>query len=175
MRQTLQSRLAWLLILLAAAGAPASAAVTVGQPAPKLVVPEVEGTTFDLSQLRGKVVIVNFWATWCTPCREEMPVLDAFYRRQHDRGVEVLGLSMDRSRDREAVKKLMHSVSYPIAIAADAKVNGFGAVRVLPVTFVIDTAGTLRARLIPDTPLTQKRLEDIVLPLLSGHEVTPKS
>jgi cytochrome c biogenesis protein CcmG, thiol:disulfide interchange protein DsbE len=148
-------------------------AVDVGKPAPALVVPEVEGPTFDLSTLRGKVVIVNFWATWCAPCREEMPILEAFYRSHHGQGLEVIGLSMDRSRDREAVKKLMQSVSYPIALASDAQVNGFGAARALPVTYVVDETGTVRARLTADTPLTDERLEDVVLPLLSTQDTTP--
>jgi len=153
----------------------AAAPIDVGEAAPGLVVPEVGGQTFDLSTLRGKVVILNFWATWCAPCREEMPALEAFYRRHRDGGLVVLGLSMDRSRDREAVGKLVHSVSYPIAIAADAKVNGFGASRTLPVTYLVDETGTVRARLTPDTPLTEKRLEEVVLPLLSRQEVTPAS
>jgi peroxiredoxin len=148
-------------------------AVDVGKPAPGLVVPEVDGRTFDLSTLRGKVVIVNFWATWCAPCREEIPILEAFYRSHHGQGLEVIGLSMDRSREHEAVKKLMQSVSYPVALASDAKVNGFGAARALPVTYVVDETGTVRARLTPDTPLTEERLEDVVLPLLSTQDTTP--
>jgi thiol-disulfide isomerase/thioredoxin len=133
----------------------------------------MEGPTFDLSTLRGKVVIVNFWATWCAPCREEMPILEAFYQSHHAQGLEVIGLSMDRSRDREAVKKLMLSVSYPIALASEAKVNGFGAARALPVTYVVDETGTVRARLTPEAPLTEKRLEGVVLPLLPTQETNP--
>jgi cytochrome c biogenesis protein CcmG, thiol:disulfide interchange protein DsbE len=60
-------------------GSFACAASDVGQAAPALVVPELNGQLFDLRALRGKVVIVNFWATWCPPCREEMPALDSFY------------------------------------------------------------------------------------------------
>jgi cytochrome c biogenesis protein CcmG/thiol:disulfide interchange protein DsbE len=161
---------ALLAILLVEMVPRALVAVDVGKPAPGLVVPEVEGPTFDLSTLRGRVVIVNFWATWCAPCREEMPILEAFYRAHHGQGVEVIGLSMDRSRDREAVKKLRQTASYPIALASDAKVNGFGAVRALPVTYVVDATGTVRARLTPDTPLTEKLLEDVVLPFLSTQD-----
>ena len=75
----------------------------VGQPAPSLVVQELDGQTFDLSAVRGKVVVVSFWATWCPPCRAEMPVLDAFYRRYHGQGLEMIGLSADRPHDRSDV------------------------------------------------------------------------
>ena len=69
----------------------ALAAADVGQPAPQLVAPELNGQAFDLSAQRGHIVIVNFWATWCVPCREEMPAIDAFYKQHHDEGVEVIG------------------------------------------------------------------------------------
>ncbi|HTO88617.1 MAG TPA: TlpA disulfide reductase family protein [Thermoanaerobaculia bacterium] len=168
MRRQFRMAVATFSILPVLAATPVSAAVDVGQPAPALVVPEVGGGTFDLSAQRGKVVILNLWATWCPPCRQEIPVLDAFYRGHRDRGVELLGLSMDRGRDRDAVKKVQSSVSYPIALAADAKTNGFGSWRVLPVTYVVDATGIVRALILPEkTSLTDRRLEELVLPLLS--------
>src|SRR5580704_17172136 len=99
------------------------AAVDIGQPAPALVAQELDGQTFDLSAQRGKVVIVNFWATWCPHCREEMPALDAFYRRYHGQGLEMIGVSTDRPRDRSDVTKVMQSYSYPAALLDDAKIN----------------------------------------------------
>src|SRR5258708_1801560 len=89
---------AFVLALFALSAFPC-AATEVGQ-VPSLAVPELDGKTFDLGALRGQVVIVNFWATWCPPCRQEMPMLDAFYRRYHARGVELIGLSADRPHDR---------------------------------------------------------------------------
>jgi len=162
------------MILCAAALALASA--TVGDAAPALVVPELDGQVFDLSALRGKVVVVNFWATWCPPCREEMPALDAFYRRYHGQGLEMIGLSADRPHDRSDVLKVMQSFSYPAAMQADAKVNDFGPPNVLPVTFVVDSSGVIRAKLTPDqTPVTGKSLSDAVLPLLPENPATQTS
>ena len=157
----------------------AFASATIGSAAPALVVPELNGQTFDLSAEHGKVVIVNFWATWCPPCREEIPALEAFYRRYHADGLEMIGLSADRPHDRPEVVKVMQSLSYPVAMMDDATVNDFGSPDVLPVTFVVDSGGVLRAKFTPDrTAVTEKSLSDAVLPLLpqksaAGASVNP--
>lgn len=156
-------------ITLSAAGS-AFAAAPVGKAAPALVVPELSGQEFDLAKLRGKVVIVNFWASWCAPCRKEMPALDAFYRRYHARGVEMIGLSADRSHDRSEVISIMRSLSYPAAMLYDAKVNGFGEPSELPTTYVVDAQGIVRARLTPQAKgMTEQSLAAVVLPLLPGR------
>ncbi len=145
----------------------AFASATVGNAAPALDVPELDGQTFDLSAQHGKVVVVNFWATWCPPCREEMPALDAFYRRYHGQGLEMIGVSADRPHDRSDVTKVMQSFSYPAAMLDDAKVNDFGTPDALPMTVVVDGNGVVRAKLTPDqTPVTEKSLSDAVLPLM---------
>ena len=144
-----------------------------GQPAPALVIEELNGNTFDLAALRGKVTIVNFWATWCPPCRKEMPALDAFYRRYHAQGLEMIGLSADRPHDRSEVIRVMQSFSYPAAMLDDAKSDGFGDPSALPVTYVIDTNGVLRVKFTPDDkPLTEQSLTDSVLPLLAAQSAT---
>ena len=149
----------------AAAGTPA-APVEVGRPAPALIVPRLDGRTFDLAALRGQVVIVNFWASWCSPCRAEMPQLDAFYRQHHAQGLELLGLSVDDPQDRATVAHIMKSFSYPAAMAVAAKVNDFGAPVAVPMTWIIDAKGVVRARLIAGNPVTIHSLEQLVLPLL---------
>ena len=161
-------RLGAAAIVLAVAPPMASGrAPEVGEPAPALSVPQLDGHGFDLAALRGKVVIVNFWATWCAPCRAEMPVLDAFYHRYHAQGLELLGLSIDDAHDRGEVGKVMRQFSYPAALMASAKVNGFGAPLAVPMTYVIDSAGVVRARLFAGkTAVTEQSLEQTVLPLL---------
>jgi thiol-disulfide isomerase/thioredoxin len=145
----------------------------VGQPAPTLVVSQLDGRLFDLAALRGKVVIVNFWATWCSPCRAEMPRLDAFYKRYHRRGLELLGLSVDDAPDRGAVAQIMKSFSYPAALAVSAEVDGFGPPLAVPMTWIIDSRGIVRARLVAGTAVTEQSLEEAVVPLLPPQGQPP--
>jgi len=154
----------------------ALASASVGSPAPPLVVETLKGDSFDLATLRGKVVIVNFWATWCPPCREEMPALSALYRRYHAQGLEMIGLSADRHRDRGDVIKVMPSLTYPVGMLEDAKDNGFNTPSALPLTFVIDRAGIVRYKFMPnETALTEKSLADVVVPLLPSPSATSAS
>jgi cytochrome c biogenesis protein CcmG/thiol:disulfide interchange protein DsbE len=155
------------LCAFAAFGAPARAALP---REPALTAATLDGKTFSLAGSRGHVVLVHFWATWCAPCRQEMPVLDAFYKRYRDRGVDVIGISVDRGRDIGQVREVMRAFSFPAALVRDAKPNDFGAQNELPVTFVIDAQGRLHDELRPDTtPLTEANLERIVVPLLPAH------
>ena len=144
----------------------ADAPVRVGERAPALIVSTLDARVFDLAAQRGKVAIVNFWASWCSPCRAEMPQLDAFYRRYHARGLELLGVSVDAPADRDEVVRIMRSFSYPGAIAAAAKVNDFGTPLAVPTTWIIDSHGIVRARLMAGNAVTSHSLEQAVLPLL---------
>lgn len=146
---------------------PAHAKPKAGDEAPDLVVRTLDGETIDLSKLRGDVVIVNFWATWCGPCRREMPALDAFYANHRGEGLDMIGISDDKSRDRSDVVKISKDISYPIALAHDADKNGFGHQTALPLTYVIDKAGVIRTIFTDDqSPLTTSDLDATVRPLL---------
>ena len=137
---------------------------------------ELSGQTFDLAAQRGKVVVVNFWATWCPPCRKEMPALDAFYRKYHSQGLEMIGMSVDRPHDSSDVRSVMQSYSYPAAMSEDAKVNDFGSPDTVPLTIVVDSKGIVRAKLTPDeTTVTEKTLAAAVLPLLAPKTATGTS
>jgi cytochrome c biogenesis protein CcmG, thiol:disulfide interchange protein DsbE len=144
-------------------GDPLRAAPTMDEAAPSLVVTELDGQTFDLSKLRGKVVLVNYWATWCAPCRKEMPTLDAFYRRYHEQGLEMIGISIDRPRELEKVRKTMTSLAYPGAMLNEITVNGFGPPEGAPLTYVVDANGVVRDKFIA---APNKLLMDVVVPLL---------
>src|SRR5579872_1621951 len=163
-------RLIWAAALLAGAPPALLAAAAVGQPAPALVVPQIDGHEFDLAKLRGKVVLVNVWATWCSPCRSEMPTLDAFYRRYHSRGLVLLGLSIDEAPDTAQVRQVIRQFSYPGALASAARVNDFGEPIAVPVTYVIDARGVIRAQLQAEGPsgVSAQALDQAVLPLLAA-------
>jgi cytochrome c biogenesis protein CcmG/thiol:disulfide interchange protein DsbE len=136
---------------------------------PELVAPTLNGPLFDLAALRGKVVVVHFWATWCVPCHAEMPALNDFYRRYHDKGLEVIGISTDKTRDLGEVRKMLPQFSYPVAMLSAASKNSFGAQRELPVTFVIGRDGHLVTEMRPDkTLVSAESLDKLVLPLLSS-------
>jgi peroxiredoxin len=148
-----------------------AAAPAIGQPAPALIVPQLDGHPFDLAKLRGKVVLVNVWATWCSPCRGEMPTLNEFYRRYHSRGLDLLGLSIDEAPDAATVQQVMRQFSYPAALASKASANGFGDPIAVPITYVIDSQGVIRAQLQAEEPsgVSEQALAQAVLPLLKGH------
>jgi cytochrome c biogenesis protein CcmG, thiol:disulfide interchange protein DsbE len=96
-----------------------------------------------------------------------MPALDAFYRHYHAKGLEMIGLSADRPHDRSEVVKVMQSFSYPAAMLDDAKSDDFSAPSALPVTYVVDAHGIVRAKLTPDEKaVTEQTLADVVLPCL---------
>ena len=125
--------------------AEATEAPAEGQPAPLLVGRSFNGEALDLSALKGQVVVLNFWASWCEPCRAEMPLLDALQRDYRDRGVVVLGLSADDRHDRKDALAAAQRVAYITGMLADTSSNGFGPPQVLPLTYIIDRSGVVAA------------------------------
>ncbi len=151
------------ILWLTSASGPARALPEIGEATPALVLTTTGGQTFDLAKLRGKVVLVNYWATWCAPCREEMPKLNAFYRRYHSRGLEIIGISIDFPRDFAKAEKAAKAVGYPTALSKAVSEDGFGTPKGVPVTWVIDADGKVRDRFID---VRDELLNGIVVPLL---------
>jgi thiol-disulfide isomerase/thioredoxin len=142
-------------------------AATEGQLAPAIQAKLLDGTTFNLADSKGKVVIVNMWATWCAPCREEMPALDAYYRKHRDQGLVLIALSMDDPKDEAKVREVTQSYSFPVGLEPDTYLKGYGRIWRLPLTFVVDRGGILRKdQWYGDPGLDMQLLEKTVTPLL---------
>ena len=156
---------AGMLVLLPTAPVAADAPA-VGKAAPAFVALGLDGQTFDLASERGKVVIVNFWASWCAPCRAEMPLLNRFYLAHRAQGLVLVGVSVDEPHDRKEVVEIMRQFAYPAVLAANARVNGFGPPLAVPMTWIIDRSGVLRGRLVAGNAVTEQSLSQAVLPLL---------
>lgn len=113
-------------------------------PAPDFSLQDVNGHTVSLSQFKGKVIVLDFWATWCPPCRQEIPHLTEFYNQNKDKGVVLIGIALDDD-GLKAVKPFVneHKVTYPVVIG-DAKVQqAYGGIQGIPTKFIINKEGKI--------------------------------
>jgi len=162
-------RISRLLIFVLGLGCCSAAhAIKEGEAAPALEAKLLDGRSFSLAAESGKVVIVNFWATWCEPCRAEMPALDAYYQKHKDEGLEVVAISMDQPSDDAKVREVMRAFHFDAGLGRDAHFHGYGRIWRLPLTFVIDRKGVLRKDgWYGDPGIDLPLLDKIVTPLLS--------
>ena len=119
---------------------------TVGSPAPAYGAVTLEGDSVSLADLQGKVVLLNFWATWCTPCRHETPFLDSLHAQRSPEGLEVLGVSMDSGDARADVVDFVREYGVGYTILVDPQMRGLDRYGVLglPASFLVDRDGILR-------------------------------
>ncbi|MEW8390570.1 MAG: TlpA disulfide reductase family protein [Candidatus Thiodiazotropha sp.] len=112
--------------------------------APDFTLKSREGVNIKLSELRGQVVMVNFWASWCGPCRQEMPLLQQLFERYQSLGFSLLGVNVDE--DRAAADKMLKDlpVSFPILYDDRSKVSKEYQVKAMPSTFMVDRDGRIR-------------------------------
>jgi len=124
------------------------APVEVGRPAPAYRAASIDGDSVSLDALRGKAVLLNVWATWCHPCRDEIPELQRLHERYRDRGLEIVGVSVDGANADGAIRDFMgrYRMTYPVWRDPAETVSATFLVVGVPATFLIDRAGVLRWR-----------------------------
>lgn len=145
-----------------------AASLQVGRPAPPLVLHTIDGRNISTEDLHGNVVILTFWATWCGPCHQELPLLSDYAAKHAHRGLRVLGFSLDEPASLAEVQKMAADWSFPVGLLGSAYAGGYGRVWRIPVNFTIDRNGLLAdngwdSR---EPAWTAERLERVVTPLL---------
>ena len=142
--------------------------LTVGQAAPPLVLHALDGRDIATRDLRGQVVIATFWATWCGPCREELPLLSDYAERHADQGLQVLGFTLDGADALPKVRTVAAALRFPVGLLGSPWAGGYGRIWRVPVSFVIDRAGRLAYNGWEDENpgWTKERLAKVVDPLL---------
>jgi cytochrome c biogenesis protein CcmG, thiol:disulfide interchange protein DsbE len=163
------------LVALSALGAgllaPAFAStLRLGAPAPPATLLTLDGKQISITDLLGRVVILTFWATWCVPCREELPLLSTYVQQHAAQGLSVLAFSLDAPENLRRVRQVAQTLSFPAGLLANSSAPGYGRIWRIPVNFTIDRKG----RLVDNgweekkPTWTAERLERIVTPLLGA-------
>jgi cytochrome c biogenesis protein CcmG/thiol:disulfide interchange protein DsbE len=137
--------------------------------APDFTLKSLDNQEITLSKLKGKVVLLDFWATWCAPCRESIPHLIQLYNSYKDKGLEVIGMNLDKG-SLETIHRFEESmdIPYAITIATEEVARDYG-VNALPTTFLIDRSGKIRQKLLGFNSEISKKMTATVAELLSEN------
>ena len=125
-------------------GNPAAAALATGGPAPDFTLRTLSGSNLRLQEQRGNVVLVNFWATWCAPCRQEMPHLARLYDKYRAAGFVLLGVNVDDDTKNAAALAGKLGLQFPVSLDSDKKVSRLYDLSAMPSTVLIDRDGRVR-------------------------------
>jgi thiol-disulfide isomerase/thioredoxin len=139
-------------------------------PAPDFQVTTFDGRKLTLADFKGQVVVLNFWATWCGPCKQELPLLENYYRRQHAAGLEILAVATEDSLTPYQLRPLAKILT--LQMVKRFKGN-YGDIKYLPTNFVIDRKGILRYA--ESGGFTQEGLEQVLGPLLTETPDSPEA
>jgi peroxiredoxin len=125
-------------------GAARAAAPAAGSPAPDFTLPTADGRNLRLQELRGQVVLLNFWATWCGPCREEMPQLDKLHAKYRTSGFTLLGVNIDDDPHAATALAAKLGLGFPVLLDVDKRVSKLYELGTMPSTVLIDRDGRVR-------------------------------
>ena len=141
----------------------------VGARAPPATLVTVDAERISSADLLGSVILLTFWATWCAPCRDELPLLSRYVTKHAAAGLHVLGFSLDTPDELGEVRKIAQSLRFPVGLLANSSAPGYGRIWRLPVNFTIDRAGVLAddGWQSKKPSWTPERLEQVVTPLLA--------
>ena len=135
----------WVLITLAILSAPAHAErADVGRQAPAFEATTLAGQPIAMADLKGRILLVDFWASWCDPCREEFPEFEALYQEFRNRGVEIVAVSVDRKRENAEAFLAKHPVTFAVVHDNDHAIADRFKPRAMPTAYVVDQAGIVR-------------------------------
>ncbi len=137
--------------------------VRLNEPAPDFALPTGEGTRIQLASLRGKVVLLNFWATWCPPCRAEMPVLESAYRRYGDDGFVVLAVDVGETAEQVRAFREEFGITFPTVLDPGPVADAYGVLGI-PTSFFLDREGVVRLRWSGpvDEGLVRQKVEELL-------------
>jgi len=136
----------------------------VGYPAPDFTLTDLEGKRWTLSELRGKPILLNFWATWCYPCRFEMPAIGAVYERFVDQGFVVVAVNVLESRDRAAAFAEEFGLTFPVLLDSSGKVADAYQARFIPTSFFVDREGVINDKHMG--AMTEEAIEKYLMKIL---------
>ncbi len=122
--------------------------------APDFSLQDLNGQPLDLASYRGKVVLLDFWATWCTPCRGETPHFVEFQNKYREQGLQVIGISMDDGPKPVRAFYEEFKMNYPVALGNEKVAEAYGGVLGLPVTFLIDRDGRVATKYVGEVQMT---------------------
>jgi len=135
------------------------------QKAPNFALNSADWKTYELSKMKGKVVVVNFWATWCSPCRKEIPDFIESYNTYKGKGLEIIGIALDQGGWEDVTPFVkQNKINYQIVLGGAKEASDYGDVALIPTTFIIDKNGFIVDRHVG--VMTKAQLESKIKPLL---------